>query len=482
MLQSIRDGSQGWITWVIVGLISITFVAIGTSSYISGQSDEVVVKVEGRNIKKWEVEKLVKRLMSQNTKVDAQPIDLNRVRAQALKALTDNTILVNAAKKQGFKVSTLQVVHFLNTVPDFQEKGQFSLEKYRNILAHLDYTDAEFRTEIQNAILIDQLRQAFKNTSFKMPQDLTRAVSFENQKRDFDFMIIQNSLFNKEIEISNAQIEAYYKNHANQFLTQEKVKVEYLELKLTDVALEDAFSKKADELIKLTYDHSDSLLPASDKLELTIMHSPWLTKENQDVLAPFKNPKVLEAAFSEEVLGHLNSDVIQLDSKHYIVLRLVEHQKPKQKDLAAVKSEIEKILIEQAAAKKSEQFASNVLSAIKKGDNYKNFEEVKKYNLKWESVQAVARDNQNMPHKLLQEAFRLPKPIKNKIVANAVALNGDYGVIIILNKVMDGQLTEVDAEHQKTLETHLENYAAQLEFELFSKTAIEKAIIKNNIK
>ncbi len=478
MLQSIRDGSQGWITWVIVGLISITFIAIGTTSYMSGPSDDVVAVVQGRKIKKSEVDKLAKRIASQNTTVDPQSIDLKKVKIEALRALTENTILVNAAKKQGFKVSTQQVAAFLNSVPDFQEKGQFSPQKYKNILMQIEYTDLEFRNEIENALLIDQVRQSFKNTSFKMPQDLLKAVNFENQKRDFDFVLIQNSMFNKEVNISNAEIETYYKAHLNQFLTDEKVKVEYLELKLKDASLEEeAFAKKADELIQLTYDHSDSLLPAADKLELSAQQSPWLAKNNPaQVGAPFNNPKVLAAAFSDEVLGHMNSDVMQLDPKHYIVLRLAEHQKPKQKPLAEVKVQIEKILTEQAAAKQAHQFASKVLAEIKKGNNYKNLEALKKYNLGWESVQAVARNNQSMPSKLLEEAFRLPKPVQNKVTANAVALTQEYRAIIILNKVVDGQLVDLDSENKNSLGMQLEKYAAQLEFELFAKDALQKAV------
>lgn len=478
MLQIIRDGSKGWITWVIVGLISITFIAIGTGNYWSSEgANEVVAKIEGKKITKGEVEKLMKRMMNQNPAAFEQNPDLTKLRQEALKALTDNAVLVNAAVKRGFVVSPQQVVDFLNTVPDFQDNGRFSNEKYKNILARIDYTDAEFRQEIHNMLLIDQLRQAFRQTAFIIPEEVSRALQFEHQKRDFDFIIIPNSLFEKEVHASEADILAYYNTHLNQYMTDEKVKVEYLLLSKNAQESEEAFAKKADEFIKLTYDQNESLAPAADKLELTIQKSGDLLKTNNTQAAPFNNPKVITAAFSEEVLGQMNSDVIQLEENQYIVLRLLEHHKPKQKALAEVQSDIQKRLIAQGAAKKAEAFSLQWLAAIKKGENYKAWEPAKSYHLKWESAKDVSRATASMPMKIMDEAFRLPKPVSDKALAKHTVINDAYQGIIVLHKVKNDPLNTQALDQKKHLETQLGHYVAQLEFDLFTKAALKEAAI-----
>jgi len=481
MLQSIREGSQGWITGIIVGLISITFIAIGTSTYMNTQSsDEVALVVEGKKIKKWEVEKLAKRIMISK---QAQSLDWNQAKIQALKALKENISLKNAAIKQGFTVSDQQVLHFLKTIPDFQENGHFSAEKYKNIVAHLEYTDKEFRNEIKNAILIDQLKQAFKHTTFKTEPELKKVLSFENQKRNFDYLIIPHDIFKKDIKITDTQLKDYYKNNISAFLTPEKVQLEYLELKAPEnlnnssadnAALDQAFLKKADQLINLTYDHSDSLIPAADQLGLSIQKSPWIMKGAIQTTEVFSNPKVLAAAFNQEVLGAMNSEVIQIAPKHYIVFRLAAHQKPHPKPFNTVQSEIEGIVLGQIAEQKAKALGQQLVTLLKKNEDIKNNEVIKKYNLKWESLQGVSRMQAALPIKLLEEVFKLPKPANHKLIPQTFELASGYQAVVILHKVAEGEVVDLNPDQKKVLETELENYASYLEFELFAKKAITK--------
>ncbi|MGM0540966.1 MAG: SurA N-terminal domain-containing protein, partial [Pseudomonadota bacterium] len=50
MLQSIRSHAQGWIAWVIVGLIILTFALFGIDQYARGDKVVVVAEVNGENI------------------------------------------------------------------------------------------------------------------------------------------------------------------------------------------------------------------------------------------------------------------------------------------------------------------------------------------------------------------------------------------------------------------------------------------------
>jgi hypothetical protein len=41
MLQSIRERAQGWIAWIIVGLIIITFALFGIQEYAQGEKKQL---------------------------------------------------------------------------------------------------------------------------------------------------------------------------------------------------------------------------------------------------------------------------------------------------------------------------------------------------------------------------------------------------------------------------------------------------------
>jgi len=50
MLQSIRDHAQGWIAWVIVSLIILTFALFGIDQYAQGDKITVVAEVNGEDV------------------------------------------------------------------------------------------------------------------------------------------------------------------------------------------------------------------------------------------------------------------------------------------------------------------------------------------------------------------------------------------------------------------------------------------------
>lgn len=463
MLQTIRDGSKGWMTWFIVGLISLTFIVIGAGNYLSdqGSADELITKVNGIKITKRLVERRASRILNQ---AKSQGLDLNlqTAKQQALKEILYETHLLDKALKQGFVVSDQQVANLLYTLPDFQEKGRFSHEKYRHILAQLEYTEAEFYQEIRQSVLIEQLRQALKQTAFTSPEMLSRVLQFENQKRSFDFALIPNSLFKKEIIVSEPEKMAYYKSHAAQFMTPQKIKIEYLELN-RNTESEEVFAKKADELINLSYDHNDSLSFISDKLALDLKLYPEWIDQNGAYPSFLNHPKITAALFSEDVLAGMNSEVIQVDENHYIVFRVVEHKKPTQKEFLLVKPEIEAKLLAERLAKQAQAVSSQWALAIQKEVNWKP--NIQQYPLKWESINEVTRDAK-LPIPLIENVFKLPKPTQKPSV-KALTLNDEYQAIVILKKVIDVP-AEQTVEQKKQLETQLGYYLAQLEFDLFS--------------
>lgn len=465
MLQTIRDGSKGWMTWFIVGLISLTFIIIGAGNYLSDQSsaNELVTKINGIKITKRSVERRAKRILSQ-TKSKGIDLNLQTAKQQALKEIIQEAHLISAAVKQGFVVSDQQVVALLQALPDFHEKGEFSHEKYKSILAQLEYTEAEFHQEIRQAILIEQLRQALRQTTFTTPEMLSRVLQFENQKRSFDFVLIPNSLFKKEIIVPDSEKMAYYKSHSAQFMTPQKVKIQYLELN-RETQSEEIFSKKADELINLSYDHNDSLSFIADKLTLAIKTYPEWIDQNGSYPSFLNHPKIMAALFSEEVLAGMNSEVIQIDENRYIVFRVVDYKKPAQKEFSSVKSEIEARLLTELSAKKAQATSAQWVLAIQKGENWKQV--TQQYPLKWESISEVSRSTSNLPLPLIEGVFKLPKAIYPKINVKALTLNEDYQAIVILKKVIDIP-AEQTVEQQKQLETQLGYYTAQLEFDLFS--------------
>jgi len=233
MLQVLREKAQGILAWVIVLCIAATFIFFGLGDYFSsGRSSNIAAKVDGESIKWQSVEVLAERFARQYQ----GQADEKTLQEQALRMLIQRTALLAAAKKQGFRIGEEQVARHLMQIPIFQEKGQFSKEKYLKLLSEAAYSDQNFRHELSQGALVEQWEQGIMKTSFLTLTELKNLVALFDQKRDFGYAVIPFSEYTKGISVPENDINTYYEKHAANFVLPETVAMEYVTLSLDELA------------------------------------------------------------------------------------------------------------------------------------------------------------------------------------------------------------------------------------------------------
>ncbi len=233
MLQKLRDKAQGLMTWIIVLAIAAAFIFFGIGDYFSfGGRTQYAAKVNGEKISWQTVDNLYDRYANQ---YEGQ-VDSAALKQQILSALIQRNALLSAAKKQGFRVGEDQIAELLVLIPAFQVDGQFSKEQYYKVLNQASYTDAGFRSELMQDVLLGQFEQGLMQSSFATPKELSNLVGLLEQKRDFGYVLIPSKKFEKEIKIPAEKIQAYYDKHRSLFVKPEQVTLEYVELSLDQLA------------------------------------------------------------------------------------------------------------------------------------------------------------------------------------------------------------------------------------------------------
>lgn len=242
MLQTIRELTQGWIAGVIVTIIIMTFALWGIHSYfIGGANVSEVATVNGVEISKQQLGVAYERIRRQTlaqygSTSPILPKDETVLKSQALQALVTMEVLRQASIAQGFRVSNIQVDRFLQSMPEFQVNGQFSVERLQEVLASNLLSIAEFLDLIKTDLLIEQPKLGIIFTSFALPNETQSIVEIMNQERAIEYLNLPlNYFLAKQIVISPNQIQAYYTSHKNEFMTPEQVKVDYIELSITDL-------------------------------------------------------------------------------------------------------------------------------------------------------------------------------------------------------------------------------------------------------
>lgn len=242
MLQNIREHLQGWIAWTIVLVISATFVFWGIESYTdSARGADISATINGDSIPQSQVNALYERLRrQQQIQLGADyvinPSVESELKKQALNQLIYSHVLVKAAQKGGYRVTTSQVDAALLRMPLFQVDGQFSRQRFEEVISSIPYSDIDFINDLRNSMLLNQVQAGFVNSAFALPNDVTHAVKLIDQKRDVAYLIVPIAHFLRDVEISDTVAKEYYQQHQSDFTKPEQVSIEYLELSLAQLS------------------------------------------------------------------------------------------------------------------------------------------------------------------------------------------------------------------------------------------------------
>lgn len=230
MLQSIRDRSQSWIAKIIIGAVIVTMALFGVESLIGlfGQSGDEVATVNGEPINRQQVELNVQRAMRSNQ----VPADQERaLRGEVLEGLISDRLMIDYAKNGGLAVSDNQLDQLIVSRPEFQNAdGQFDQELFRSRLSSVGYTPLSFREQLSRDVMRGHIQQGLIASDFTLPGERERLAELQRQTRSFRYHRLTEADLEAPVEVSQAEMTAYYNEHQQEFLRPEQVKLGYIVL------------------------------------------------------------------------------------------------------------------------------------------------------------------------------------------------------------------------------------------------------------
>ena len=241
MLQYIRSNVQGFVAKLIVAIIAIPFAVFGVESLLHSGGETAAATVNGEKIAPAELARAVRQqqqrlLAAMGENVDPSMLDESRLRQPALDALITQQLLSQQAQKLGLTISDAAVDQTLVSLPQFQQDGKFSPERYLSILRESGFAPADFKQRARTDLEVDQLYNGIALSEFVTSAELERIIALSRQQRSFDYVVVPVTRNLDEIAVADSDIDSYYKAHSDAFLQPERVKLEYVELKASDFA------------------------------------------------------------------------------------------------------------------------------------------------------------------------------------------------------------------------------------------------------
>ncbi len=164
-----------------------------------------------------------------------------------------------------------------------------------------------------------------------------------------------------------------------------------------------------EQISEQAFDNPDSLEPASDVTGLEIKTSDWLDADT-DSGPVLSNPRLMAAVFSPEVVNdELNSEVIEVGDRHVVVLRVLEHEEPRQKTLEDVRDQVVESLKGERAGEMLKVRQDAALAKLAEGETAASIAEGDEFAAVIEQL-VLGRQSTELEAGVVSSIFSLPKP------------------------------------------------------------------------
>ena len=425
ILEKIRNGTESKWAKVILGIIILPFALFGLDSYLSGAGSNVyIAKVDGKKISLQKFiasEDQVRQQMMASGEQDESQFETPVFRKAVLESLVSTELIRQSIKKNNFTISDAQLSSYIVGMPELQDNGKFSQEKYDQIVEYNNVSPKKLEEKIRADLAKQQIQDSIAKLVYSTDAQIQPLINLSYQKREISLHEIRLDDYKKKIVPSDDEIKKVYEENKLSFIQPDRIKIEFLiysvagivpSIKVTNQEIKDYF-----EANKYQFDGQQQRkvrhILFSFNAGISDLEKEGIKKNADEVLLKLKkNPKTF-AKIAEKIsqdretsksggdLGFISrgsmvkpfedavyglkvkeiSDIVETEFGYHIVM--LDEIKGKEIELSSVKSKIKGELIYTKAldeyANNAEDFNNTV---YEQSDNLAAA--AKKFNLKTE--------------------------------------------------------------------------------------------------
>ena len=238
-----------------------------------------------------------------------------------------------------------------------------------------------------------------------------------------------------------------------------------VEAKYRTEQAENAYYETSERFSDTVLEHPDSLADAASKLGLTVATGTLQTRAQ--IAAQFSE-SVADAAWETEVLAEgLATPPIEIGANRIVALRVTKHQASKIPALADVKTEITAAIQQDQARVTANERGTRLVQRLRKGEAAATVMSAEK--LKWETHQAIDRQNEDINRAVLRAAFKAPVVGAHPTYLGVELGTGSFAVIEVANPSMP-TLDKLDGGAVKAVQRDVARGKAFVEWRDFMST------------
>lgn len=241
MLQTINDKAKGWVAYAIVIFISIPFMLFGIGSYLDNGEQVVAATVNGEDI---DISAVTNAALQQKQRLTSiygtlpPELDDKTIKTQVLDDLVARELLQQSVTEYGYRASNDEVGEMIRGMPNFQKDGQFDETTYQQLLTANRLNPATFEQQTRDGLTLQHLTSAIAGSGFVSKQQAELYQSLTEQERSGQTYTLRASDYASKVTSDAEKVKAYYDANPDRFMSDERVKLDYLLLDQTAMVKE----------------------------------------------------------------------------------------------------------------------------------------------------------------------------------------------------------------------------------------------------
>ena len=363
---------------MLVILVAIPLVFLGVGDYGTNQ-EQYALKVNDQEISKSVVLQEMgqfKDVLRKNYQGSIPPIYTDQfIKKITFDNLVRRSIENNISSNAGLVLSDESIVDDIKNTSSFRDEDGFNPQLYKRRLYMINMNPDVYEQYIYQKGIRDQLREAITNSSFLSTIDKKININANYHKKTGKIYILNKNMINTDVQISLDEINEYYQNNKNDFMSNPEAEFSYIRLnkkniissiQVTEEEIKTRYKENlktglysADKLYEINHlvfpvgDDKDNVLVSAKKAyeELLSNKSFEYISNNYDVSEDTRNssgylgkqalidlPDIIKSNISKMQNGQIKLISSQSNAIH--IIQLIDASTPGDKTYDQVKIEI----------------------------------------------------------------------------------------------------------------------------------------------
>jgi peptidyl-prolyl cis-trans isomerase D len=218
---------------IVLALIILPFALWGVDSYRNSGGPEPLAKVNDEKIGQQEFENALDQQRQRiremaGASFDPAFFDKPEVKHSVLEGLVTQRVLTVEARKAGLMPGDEQLAQIIASIGEFQKDGRFDSQRYEAALSGHGMNRLEFETRLRQDMAARQMTDVYAQNGYAADAVAEKLIRLNEQQRVVAVANLDPDTFLKQVQVSGADVSAYYGKNSNEFQLPERASVEYV--------------------------------------------------------------------------------------------------------------------------------------------------------------------------------------------------------------------------------------------------------------